>query len=100
MKTTIMVGKIHLLRFLFLVAASRNSSEENYLGVMSRSNLKKIDMEELLKALLDEYIPVLNAHCKKTKVVGDSEFVRIIGSGHSLCPVRHRSPFFRVAGSM
>lgn len=23
-------------------------------------------MEELLKALLDEYIPVLNAHCKKT----------------------------------
>lgn len=29
-------------------------------------NLKKIDMEELLKALLDVYIPVLNANCKKT----------------------------------
>lgn len=29
------------------------------------------------------------------KVVGDSEFVRIIGSGHSLCPVRHCNPFNR-----
>lgn len=29
------------------------------------------------------------------KVVGDSEFARIIGSGHSLCPVRHCNPFNR-----
>ena len=34
--------------------------------MMSQSNLKKIDMEELLKALLDVYIPVLNTNCKKT----------------------------------
>lgn len=33
---------------------------------MSQSNLKKIDMEELLKALLDVYILALNANCKKT----------------------------------
>lgn len=33
---------------------------------MSQLNLKKIDMEELLKALLDVYIPVLNTNCKKT----------------------------------
>lgn len=33
---------------------------------MNQSNLKKIDMEELLKALLDKYIPELNADCKKT----------------------------------
>lgn len=33
---------------------------------MNLLNLKKIDMEELLKALLDVYIPVLNANCKKT----------------------------------
>ena len=39
MKITIMVGKIHLLKFLFVVVASRSSSEENYLGKMSRSNL-------------------------------------------------------------
>lgn len=35
MKITIMVGQIHLLRFLFVVAASRSSLEENYLGTMS-----------------------------------------------------------------
>lgn len=34
------------------------------------------------------------------KVVGDSYVSRIVNSGHSLCPVRHRSPFFRAAGSM
>lgn len=34
------------------------------------------------------------------KVVGDSEYTRIIGSGHSLCPIRHRSPFIRIAGCM
>nr|DAX06818.1 MAG TPA: hypothetical protein [Caudoviricetes sp.] len=36
MKITIMVGKIHLLRFLFVVVASRNSSEENCLGAMNQ----------------------------------------------------------------
>ena len=50
----------------FLKEALRSSSEKNCLGKMSLSNLKKIDMEELLKALLDVYIPVLNANCKKT----------------------------------
>ena len=30
------------------------------------------------------------------KVVGDSEFTRIVGSGHSLCPIRHRNPFKRI----
>ena len=50
----------------FLKEALRSSSEENLLGMMSQLNLKKIDMEELLKALLDVYIPVLNANCKKT----------------------------------
>lgn len=34
------------------------------------------------------------------KVVGDSEFSRIIDSGHSLCPIRYRNPFQAVAGSM
>ena len=34
------------------------------------------------------------------KVVGDSEFSRIVGSGHSLCPIRYRNPFQTVAGSM
>ena len=30
------------------------------------------------------------------KVVGDSYVREIVGSGHSLCPVRHRTPFYRV----
>lgn len=34
------------------------------------------------------------------KVVGDSEFSRIVGSGHSLCPIRYRNPFQAVVGSM
>ena len=34
------------------------------------------------------------------KVVGDSEFSRIVGSGHSLCPIRYRNSFQTVAGGM
>ena len=30
------------------------------------------------------------------KVVGDSYVIRIVNSGHSLCPVRYRNPFIRV----
>lgn len=55
-----------VIKWSFRMEALRSSSEENLLGMMNLSNLKKIDMEELLKALLDVYIPVLNANCKKT----------------------------------
>lgn len=55
-----------VIKWFFRMEALRSSSAENYLGTMSQSNLKKIDMEELSKALLDVYIPVLNANCKKT----------------------------------
>ena len=55
-----------MIKSLSLKALLKNLSEESYLGAMSQSNLKKINMEELLKALLDVYIPVLNANCKKT----------------------------------
>ena len=36
-----LVRKIHLLRFLFVVVVSRNSSEENLLGIMNQLNLNK-----------------------------------------------------------
>lgn len=48
-----LVGKIHLLRFLFVVVVLRSSLEENCLLPMNRSNLKKSNMEELLKRIVD-----------------------------------------------
>ena len=56
MKITIIVGKIHLLRFLFLKAASRNSSEESCLGVMRRSNLNKLKKMRKVTCICDTFI--------------------------------------------
>ena len=67
---------------------------ENYLGKRVKRGLFRSSVGKIINADQNGALNILR------KVVGDSEFVRIIGSGHSLCPVRHRSPFFRVAGSM
>lgn len=54
MKITIIVGKIHLLKFLFVVVASKNSSEENLLGMMSQLNLNKSNMNDYLKMSIED----------------------------------------------
>lgn len=67
---------------------------EEYLGRRVRRGLFRSSIGKEINADQNGALNILR------KVVGDSEFTRIVGSGHSLCPVRHRSPFFRVAGSM
>lgn len=67
---------------------------EEYLGRRVRRGLFRSSTGKVINADQNGALNILR------KVVGDSEFTRIVGSGHSLCPVRHRSPFFRVVGSM
>ena len=70
------------------------SKHEEYLGRRVKRGLFRSSTGKVINADQNGALNILR------KVVGDSEFARIVDSGHSLCPVRHRSPFFRVAGSM
>ena len=67
---------------------------EDYLGRRVKRGLFRSSTGKVINADQNGALNILR------KVVGDSDFTRIVGSGHSLCPVRHRSPFFRAAGSM
>ena len=67
---------------------------DSYMGRRVKRGLFRSSTGRLINADQNGALNILR------KVVGDSEYARIIGSGHSLCPVRHRSPFIRVAGSM
>ena len=67
---------------------------DEYLGRRVKRGLFRSSTGKLINADQNGALNILR------KVAGDSEFARIIGRGHSLCPVRHRSPFIRVAGSI
>ena len=67
---------------------------EEYLGRRVKRGLFRSSTGKVINADQNGALNILR------KVVGDSEFTRIVDSGHSLCPVRHRTPFFRGAGSM
>lgn len=67
---------------------------EEYLGRRVKRGLFRSSTGKVINADQNGALNILR------KVVGDSEFTRIVGSGHSLCPIRHRSPFLRIAGSM
>ena len=67
---------------------------EEYLGRRVKRGLFRSSTGKIINADQNGALNILR------KVVGDSEFTRIVGSGHSLCPIRHRSPFLRITGSM
>lgn len=62
---------------------------EDYLGKRVKRGLFRSSVGKIINADQNGALNILR------KVVGDSGFVRIIGSGHSLCPVRHCNPFNR-----
>lgn len=67
---------------------------ETYLGRRVKRGLFRSSTGKMINADQNGALNILR------KVVGDSEFSRIVGSGHSLCPIRYRNPFQTVAGSM
>lgn len=67
---------------------------EKYLGRRVKRGLFRSSTGNMINADQNGALNILR------KVVGDSEFSRIVGSGHSLCPIRYRNPFQTVAGSM
>ena len=62
---------------------------EGYLGKRVKRGLFRSSVGKIINADQNGALNILR------KVVGDSEFARIIGSGHSLCPVQHCNPFNR-----
>lgn len=60
---------------------------ETYLGRRVKRGLFRSSTGRLINADQNGALNILR------KVVGDSEFSRIVGSGHSLCPIRYRNPF-------
>ena len=62
---------------------------DSYLGKRVKRGLFRSSVGKIINADQNGALNILR------KVVGDSEFVRIIGSGHPLCPVRHCNPFNR-----
>mgnify|MGYP004633054867 CR=1 FL=1 len=62
---------------------------ETYLGKRVKRGLFRSSVGKVINADQNGALNILR------KVVGDSEFIRIIGSGHSLCPTRHCTPFNR-----
>lgn len=67
---------------------------ETYLGRRVKRGLFRSSTGKMINADQNGALNILR------KVVGDSEFSWIVGSGHSLCPIRYRNPFQTVAGSM
>ena len=67
---------------------------EKYLGRRVKRGLFRSSTGKMINADQNGALNILR------KVVGDSEFSRIVGSGHSLCPIRYRNPFQAVVGSM
>lgn len=67
---------------------------ETYLGRRVKRGLFRSSTGKIINADQNGALNILR------KVVGDSEFSQIVGSGHLLCPIRYRNPFQTVAGSM
>ena len=67
---------------------------EEYLGRRVKRGLFHSSTGKIINADQNGALNILR------KVVGDSEFTQIVGSGHSLCPMRHRNPFMQIAGSI
>ena len=76
------------------LALEKIGKHESYLGRRVKRGLFRSSTGRLINADQNGALNILR------KVVGDSEFTRIVGSGHSLCPIRYRNPFQTVAGSM
>lgn len=72
-----------------VLALEEVCKHEDYLGKRVKRGLFRSSVGKIINADQNGALNILR------KVVGDSEFVRIIGSGHSLCPVRHCNPFNR-----
>lgn len=66
---------------------------DKYLGKRIKRGLFRSSIGKLINADQNGALNILR------KVVGDSEFIQIVGNGCSLHPIRYRSPF-RIAGSM
>ena len=60
---------------------------KTYLGRRVKRGLFRSSTGKMINADQNGALNILR------KVVGDSEFSRIVGSGHSLCPIRYRNPF-------
>ena len=69
------------------LALEKIGKHESYLGRRVKRGLFRSSTGRLINADQNGALNILR------KVVGDSEFTRIVGSGHSLCPIRYRNPF-------
>lgn len=76
------------------LALEKIGKHETYLGRRVKRGLFRSSIGKVINADQNGALNILR------KVVGDSEFSRIVGSGHSLCPIRHRSPFSWTTGSI
>ena len=67
---------------------------EKYAGRRIRRGLFRSSTGKLINADQNGALNIMR------KVVGDSYVRKIVDSGHSLCPIRYRNTFQRIAGSM
>lgn len=67
---------------------------DKYMGCRIKRGLFRSSIGKVINADQNGALNILR------KVVGDSEFVRIVGMGHSLCPIRYRNPYSRIAGGI
>ena len=97
-------GKIRLAKDLYVsipqwekcdaLAFEEIGKHEKYAGRRIRRGLFRSSTGKLINADQNGALNIMR------KVVGDSYVRKIVDSGHSLCPIRYRSPFQRIAGSM
>jgi transposase len=76
------------------MAFEKIGKHEQYAGRRIRRGLFRSSTGKLINADQNGALNIMR------KVVGDSYVRKIVDSGHSLCPIRHRNPFQRIAGSM
>jgi len=76
------------------LAFEQIGKHEQYAGKRIRRGLFRSSTGRLINADQNGALNIMR------KVVGDSYVREIVDSGHSLCPVRYRNPFRRIAGSM
>lgn len=76
------------------LAFEKIGKHEQYAGRRIRRGLFHSSTGRLINADQNGALNIMR------KVVGDSYVREIVVSGHSLCPVRYRNPFQRIAGSM
>ena len=76
------------------LAFEKIGKHEQYAGRRIRRGLFRSSTGKIINADQNGALNIMR------KVVGDSYVRKIVDSGHSLCPVRYRNPFQRIAGSM